>query len=417
MTVLIYDLAVAGGGASGLAAAVTAARSGERVIIMEAGPALGRKILASGNGRCNLMNSGAPRYYGDSRFSEEVLKRCGYETQIRFWHSIGLITTEESEHRVYPCTFQSSTVLEALKTALQLFGVTILLNAPVNDCRTDPGHIFHLSAGGETVAARRVLISTGGPAGKKDGTERSGYLMLQKFGHTVFPLRPALVPLITDRKSISGLSGVRIRCGIKLIDRSGSTVHQEKGELLFTDYGVSGICAMQCGRFVDGKGCSLELDLLEKIIPDDRLLMEELRRRKAYFASMPPDALLTGLIHKKLAYAVMKQAGAAMKGEILEDLEEQFLESVLYSIRHYRIEVFETKGLEDAQVTAGGADCREFRPENMESKLVRGLYAAGEILNADGDCGGFNLMFAFGTGILAGLNGKTADITGGGMPV
>lgn len=414
---MIYDFAVIGGGASGLAAAVTAARSGERVIIIEAGPALGRKILASGNGRCNLLNSGTPRYYGDARFSEEVLKRCGYEAQTRFWHSIGLITAEDDGHRVYPCTFQSSTVMDALKTALQLCSVKILLNAPVDDCRRDSCHVFYLSAGGETIAARRILIATGGPAGKKDGAERSGYRMLQNFGHTVFPLRPALVPLVTDRKSISGLSGIRIRCGIKLIDRGGTSVHQERGELLFTDYGVSGICVMQCGRFVDGNGYSLELDLLEKIIPDDGALMEELRRRKAYFSSMPPDTLLTGLLPKKLAYAVMKQAGAAMRGEILENLEDQFLESVIRSIRHYRIEVYETKGLEDAQVTAGGADCREFSPDNMESRLVRGLYAAGEIMNTDGDCGGFNLMFAFGTGILAGLNGRTADIAGGGMPV
>ena len=407
---MLYDLAVIGGGAAGLAASVTASRSGDRVVIVEAGNAIGKKILASGNGRCNLMNTGPLRYYGDTEFAVAVLNRCGPEAQNQFWRSIGLITAEETENRVYPSTFQSASVLQVLKAALRLYGVELLLNSAVTGCDIMPDHTFSITIGKKNIImSRRILIATGGPAGRKSGEQDAGYDILRKFGHTVSPLSPALVSLITDPKSISGLSGIRIRCGISLFGNTGRPIHREEGELLFTDTGISGICVMQCARFVKGMGYYIEADLAKRIFPDDSNLMKELQFRKKIFGSMTPDTLLIGMMNAKLAYAVMKQAGAAMKGEILDNLPDAFLVNVLRSIRHYRIDIRGTRGMEDAQVTAGGAECREFKPENMESRIVPGLHAAGEILNTDGDCGGYNLMFAFGGGILAGLNGRSPE--------
>ena len=411
---MLYDLAVIGGGASGLAASVAASGAGEHVVLIEAGNAIGKKILASGNGRCNLMNTGELRYYGNTGFAETVLERCGAKAQKRFWNSIGLITAEDHDHRVYPCTYQSASVLQVLKTALHLRHVDIMLNTPADGCRILPDRTFEVFNVRSVIKARRILIATGGPAGRKYGEEIAGYKILRSFGHSVSSLRPALVSLNSDPKSISGLSGIRVRCGITLFESSGNTLHQEEGELLFTDTGISGICTMQCARFIDGNGYYIEADLLKQVFPEDELLMNELRFRKTAFGSMPPDTLLIGMMNAKLAYAVMKQAGTAMKGERLDDLDYEFLGKVLRAIRHYRIGIQGTRRMEDAQVTAGGADCGEFNPVNMESRIVPGLHAAGEILDTDGDCGGYNLMFAFGSGILAGLNGQPMKFSGDG---
>lgn len=409
---MLYDLAVIGGGAAGIAAAISASRVGDRVVIVESGSELGKKIQASGNGRCNLLNTGSPRYYGDTEFACHVIRLCGPKEQIRFWHSIGLLTAGENENRVYPCTFQSSTVLNILKNALKLLGTEIILNSPVTDCRQDHA-LFFLSSGNASLSARRVLIATGGPAGRKSSSTDSGYEILRRFGHRIMPLRPSLVPLVTDKRSISGLSGIRVRCTVSVLNRSNCVIHQEKGEVLFTDYGVSGICAMQCARFIDGDGCCLELDLVSSLFTDDRTLSDELLFRKRTFGSLSPDTLLIGMLNARLSYAVMKQSGIPIKGETLNDLEDSILEDVARTLRHYRISVIGTRQMTDAQVTAGGAECREFNPGNMESRLVPGLHAAGEILNTDGDCGGFNLMFAFGSGILAGLNNrKPSEIFG-----
>lgn len=403
-----YDLAVIGGGAAGLASAAAASSIGDRVIILEGGNAIGRKILASGNGRCNLMNTGEPRYYGDSEFAARVLEHCGAEEQKRFWHSLGLLLSEEDEeHRVYPCTYQSASVVDALKTALKANGAEIKLNAPVSDCRKDPGGMFRIQADGREITARRVIVATGSPAGMKTSAADGGYGILRAFGHGIRPLREALVPLTADPRSISGLAGIRVRCAVTLKSRNGDVLHREKGEVLFTETGISGICVMQCARFIT-EGCAAELDLTERVFGNEQEFREELEERRKRFAERTPDALLNGILPARLSYAVMKQSGVPMKGERLRDLDDGTFEAVIRTAGHYRIGITGTRGMENAQVCSGGADCGMFRSDNLESRIVPGLHAAGEALDTDGDCGGFNLMFAFGSGILAGMNGRQA---------
>ena len=398
-----YDFAIVGGGASGLAAAITASEKGEKVVIMESGPALGRKVLASGNGRCNLMNGGEPRYYGDSRFAQAVLRRCGKKEQTEFWHHLGVMVSEDHEQRLYPATFQSATVVDALKTGIKANGVRVMLNTPCLDIHP-AGNGFLMSGSDGCLLARRLLIAAGGFAGiKKREPAGSGYELLQRLGHTLIPVRPALVPLMTDKKSISGLAGIRCRCGVRLLDKSGGTLHREKGEVLFTETGISGICIMQCARFLE-EGSVIELDLSEMAFGGEGAIWEEMEYRRERFRNMPPDMLLNGIVHAKLSYAVMKQAGIPMRGETVADLDHADLLRIVDTFRHYRVHVAGTKGMEEAQVTAGGIQCGEFRDDNMESRIVPGVFASGEVLNVDGDCGGYNLMFAFGSGILAGLN-------------
>ena len=405
---ITVDLAVVGGGASGMAAAITASEKGESVIILEAGPALGRKITASGNGRCNLMNDGKPRYYGEPSFAETVMCYCGVSEQLDFWHHLGVSVSREDNGRYYPCSFQAATVTQALKTALAMNHVKIFLNTPCYQILREVDGIFLVSAPGLEYFAKRVLIASGGAASKKLGGSDSGYSLLKDFGHSLVDIRPALVPLLAEKKSISGLAGIRFRCGVKLLSSSGKTLHQETGEVLFTEYGISGICVMQCARFVNGNDCIVELDLGKMIFPDDNALKKEILFRKDRFRGLPPDMLLNGILPAKLSFAVMKQSGLLMRGETIDELDDDCITGIIRAFRHYRIPISGTKGLDDAQVTAGGIRCQDFFPDNLESRIVPGLHAAGEVLDIDGDCGGFNLMFAFGSGILAGLNRYSA---------
>jgi hypothetical protein len=397
-----WDLIVIGGGAAGLAAAVSAAEFGDRVLILEAQDRVGKKILASGNGRCNLMNSGELKYYGDSLFASRVFEILTRDQIRNFWFRHGLSLSNENE-RVYPGTFQAQSVLLSLKTALYLHSVDVRCSSSVHQIEkiSNKFRVYHDSGIDD---ALRVLVASGGAAQPRLGGSGDGYEWLRKFGHTIHPLSPSLVPLITDQKAVSGLSGIRVRCRVRLLV-DGTEKHFEKGELLFTDNGVSGICAMQLGRFFS-QGAVLEIHFLHRWFerPDD--VIQELRRRQKIFSCMSPEYLLNGYLLPKVSFAVCKQAGLAMRGEKITDLSDEMLLAVAEAACKYKIPVLGTKGFNEAQVTAGGADPEEFFPDTFESRLCHGLFAAGEILDVDGDCGGFNLMFAFAGGILAGCNGR-----------
>ena len=398
---LVYDVAVIGGGAAGMIAAVRAAERNKKVLLLEKAEKPGRKILASGNGRCNLMNRREPRYFGDTRFALQVLQKCTPEDLNRFFQKYGLILTEEQEGRVYPATYQAGSVVSVLKNAMKLTDVTLRMNAAVHSVCRKESCFEILTGSGDSFHSLKVIVTCGGAAQPKLGGSCDGYHILESMGHKIFPVSPALVPLNTDAKSISGLSGIRIRCIVRLV-QDERIIREESGEVLFTDYGVSGICIMQCARFADQPGTYIQLDFLKNVFPDRISAMKEMKRRKKLFASCSPLWLLNGILPEKIAFAVLKQAGLALRGETASDIGEKELEKIVQTGCSYRIDITGNRGLEYAQVTAGGADCSEFDPSTMQSRLIPGLFAAGETMNVDGDCGGYNLMFAFASGLLAG---------------
>ena len=404
-----YNTLVIGGGASGMIAAATAAEHGESVLLLEKADCLGKKITASGNGRCNMMNTGVPKYFGAPEFAYEVIRNCGIEDLTVFFRRYGLIVTEETEGRVYPVTMQSISVLNALHNAMKLNHVDIHLRTMVNRISKEESGFICTTEDEKKFKAQRMIICTGGLAQKRMGGSSDGYLYLQAMGHRLEPLFPSLVPVITDSKSISGLSGIRVRCRISLMDGK-EILHQEKGEVLFTKYGLSGICVMQCSRFIGRQGgLHMELDMLSSVFSNPEKAYEEMLVRRETFSLYSPVLLLEGILMPKLAYAVMKQAGIPMRGESAGSLTDDNLESIVKTAYHYRADVIGTRTFDDAQVTAGGISCDEFIPQTMESKITKGLFAAGEVLNVDGDCGGFNLMFAFASGMIAGGFRKKAQ--------
>ena len=399
------DVLVIGAGASGLAAAVAAAECGDHVCLLEAQQKPGRKVLASGNGRCNLMNLNAPVYYGDAAFARQVYDSCPPDRIRLFFRKFGLLLRADAEGRVYPCTFQASSVLDALLLALKVHGTDCIIGTRVNRIeRAGTGFRVHTDSG-ETYTAARIIVSTGGPAQPRLGGSEDGLNLLKPFGHRAIPFRPALTALTTDKRSISGLAGIRVRCQARMLT-AGQEVHREAGELLFTEDGISGICVMQCARFVSPGESVCLLNLVHDLFRDPEEAVLELKRRKDAFPEEDPTLLIRGICLPRLAFAVCKQAGLALRGERNRDLDDAQLRAVAEAMMGYRLRIMDLKGFDQAQVSAGGLDCSFFDSRTMESGRLPGLHATGEVLNVDGDCGGFNLMFAWATGILAGENGR-----------
>ena len=396
-----FDVIVVGAGAAGMIAAVTAAERNRSVLMLEKADRPGRKILASGNGRCNLMNSGEFRYFGSPEFARIVFETTPREKLTAFFATYGLMMTEDIEKRIYPLTFQSSTVVAVLRNAMEQNRVKLCLSSPVVSVSAVRDDFDIRTENGNTFRSRSLIIACGGAAMPKLGGTFDGYRILQSMGHSLIPVSPSLVSLNTDARSISGLSGIRTRCRVRII-RNGEILHSESGEVLFTDYGISGICIMQCARYADQPGTSVELDLLSNAFPDRETAADEIRRRRSLFQDCSPVWLLNGILPEKISFAVLKQAGFALRGETAGETDDASIIRILEAACGYRITVTGTRGLDQAQVTAGGIDCREFNPHTMESLLVHRLFAAGEVLNVDGDCGGFNLMFAFASGMTAG---------------
>ena len=427
--------AIIGGGAAGIAAAITAAQHGQRVLVLERNRKPLKKLGVTGNGRANLLNSDEPVYYGATAFALEVLKQTGYPALCDFFASLGVPLREETEGRVYPAALQAAVVTEALLlraaqlevqfsystrvTALTREGDGFLLHALQTQDDSDPRKSGKPSANGSKqpqpqtlcLRAERVIITVGGAAAPAHGTDGSGYGLLTGFGHRLTPLRPALCALLTDKRRVVGLSGQRIRADLTLLSRDGRTLHTAGGEALFGDDAVSGIAAMQLARFVE-EGASLSLDLRpaagwtqSSALPGQaasRSVFSRLQFLSRLRAERPLADLLTGVFTAPIARLVCREANLGEPGMPISRLRETDLRRLAATIADLRLPITGTRGFDQAQVTAGGIVTDDFHPATLESRLCPGLYAAGEVLDVDGDCGGFNLMFAFASGILAG---------------
>ena len=399
------DILVIGGGAAGYAAACGAKEHfpGARVTVLEASSRTGRKILASGNGRCNLMNDGDNVYFGDAAFADRVLETCTRQDVRAFFDRAGLRIADESEEdgRVYPATGQAASVLDALRFYADRLGVHMLCEQKV----TSVGYGkkgFRIDTETDAFRADQVIIACGSPAGGKLGLD--SYHLLENMGHRIFAPAPALTPIVCDMKGLGALKGLRAPVRL-LLCREGKNgekcVEMTEGEILFSETGVSGVCAMQLGRAAK-KGDTLHIDFSP--------LLALCKRRHSH--EMHPHVLPGE--NTENVYALLKERAAYLQGEALyAGLLPRVLGQVICqkgkSLREqarllsdFAVQVTGVKGLDTAQVAHGGADTKEFDAATMESRLHAGLYAAGEVLNVDGECGGFNLLFAWATGLIAG---------------
>ena len=296
-------------------------------------------------------------------------------------------------------------MLDTLRLAMDALHVEVITGVHV-EAVTPGKRGFTVSAGENRWHAARVIVTGGGCAQPKLGSDGSCYGLLVALGHHIIRPEPCLTQIITDPAPIRGLSGIRVKCRV-CVQEGSRTLHEESGEALFTDYGMSGVCVMQCARYAR-QGRMLALSLAEGMgftSPEDAL--QELMRRRGHWQDQPMERLMTGLCVPRLASALCAAAGIAWKNRVIGSLKRNEAVSLANLLTDWPLEIRGVKGFDAAQVTQGGADCREFDPATMASRLVPGLHAAGEVLDVDGDCGGFNLMFAFGSGILAGRNGRS----------
>ena len=394
---------IVGGGASGMAAALAAAENpGAQVLLFERQARLGRKLQTTGNGRCNLTNLHAAEggYHGDdASFANYALEAFGPDRTLQWFRCLGLFTVAEDSGRVYPYSDQANSVVDVLRFALERPNIRVLTGFEVTKVRRT-GKCFSVESGEESFLCDRLIIACGGLAGTKIGGSMAGYKLLGKLGHHSTRLRPALVQLKSSWGGVTGLKGVRANCRAQILC-DGALHAQSSGELQFTEYGLSGPVIFEISRDAcQKKGSWLcRLDFLPDI--SEETLMKELLRRQN--TDLPVEELLTGILHNRLGRVLAKAAGISGSGKIA-DLRREELASACAVVKKFDIPLTEPMGMDSAQVTAGGILTGEFDPMTMESKLIPGLYACGEVLDIDGDCGGYNLQWAWSSGRLAGIN-------------
>lgn len=491
----MLDLIIIGGGAAGLAAACAAARPGRRVVLLEKQSRVGRKLLATGNGRCNLTRLGArpSDYFGARSAAAAALRLCPPEDVLAFFDELGLPAAPDEEGRVYPLSNQAASVLDALRLSAAERGCEIHTDCAAEEVRvegtsqtrssrrgdgarsdaqsrkqkasirsaepypsfradaahslsadgafigdergkpcpsgTDAAHsrrtdgdigsprpidaarprrmddsspsFLVRTSDGQTLRARRVLICTGGLAAPKLGACGDGYKLMERLGHSSTPKFPAIAALKTPPEPVRPLKGQRAECLLTLTG-GNRTLRAERGEALFADGGVSGIAAMQLARACQtalraGERCALHLNFVPDWEDVDARLAE--RARRLPLRTM--EDFLNGIVTRRIGQTLVKAAGIEPLSREARSLSPKELRALAAALTDWTLPVTGTQGFEQAQVTAGGVSMDGFDPETMQSRRVPGLYGAGELMDVDGDCGGFNLQWAWSSALIA----------------
>ena len=403
-------LAIIGGGASGLASAIEAARyckehsEDVEINIYERLPKAGKKILATGNGRCNIMNKSTDLkyYHGDNKFIKTVFNNYPFESNVEFFRSMGIYLSEEDDGRLYPLSFQATSVLDALRFEASLLGINVICDTKIDSIKkSGNGYLLNNSA-----YADAIIVAGGGKSASVQGSDGSAFTLLASLGIKIKTVFPSLTGIMLKKKNKT-LKGVRAAGEIYVVE-NGTVIASSEGELQYTDYGISGIPSMEVSRAVSehfachrkGK-IAVVINSLPSFTPDE--IFAYITERKKHNPDLLCEDLLSGVIPKKLAAAKLSAASisATAKASTLTKNNIAFLTEVISS------EISEAGGVlgfENSQVTAGGADTKQFEAETMHSKNCKGIFACGEVLDVDAVCGGFNLAWAWSSGRCAGVN-------------
>ena len=404
-------VAVIGGGASGMMAAVTAASGGAHVILLEHKDRIGKKILSTGNGRCNFTNTHQePICYHseDPLFPWKVIEKFNAQAVISFFLQMGVYSKNRNGY-IYPNSDQASAVLDAFRMELDRLRVEIRTGIECREIR--PGKKgFTILTDQEPVRADRVILCAGSKAAPATGSDGSGYDLAKKLGHRILPVLPALTALKCEEKFFKSIAGVRANGSVSIWS-DGECIAKDTGEIQLTDYGISGIPVFQVSRYASKLLYEKkETDAVLDFMPDFTKAQTNafLRARAETRPDKSAEMFLIGLFHKKLCdlwIRLSKISRQRKAGELTAD-EIACLTDL---IKDFRVRIRETNSYDKAQVCCGGVDTREVDPGTLESVYVPGLYFAGEILDVDGMCGGYNLTFAWASGYVA---GQAASVEG-----
>ena len=395
-------IAVIGGGASGIVAAISAARNGAKVTIYERCERIGRKILATGNGRCNYtnINAGVLNYHGKNpHFIEDTINSFWVGETRDFFAELGMLTKVEDNGKAYPYSLQASAVLDVLRYELERVDVKIVTEFEVKEIAKKSSSFIIKSYDGKTETADKVIVSAGGKASPSLGSNGSGYKLAEDFGHKVTKLYPSLVQIKTETNIIKALKGIKLDANVTI--SCGNKKEKSFGEVLFTDYGLSGPAIFNISRICAEDGNKqISLDILPEISHSD--LYEILRERRTSKRSL--ETFFVGMVNKKVGMAIMKYAQVLPYSRTSDTITDKELKRLVDALKNFKLEVTGTMSWNNAQVTAGGVVTDDINPSTFESKLVKGVYFTGEILDIDGDCGGYNLQWAWSSGYIAGKN-------------
>lgn len=400
-----YDTAVIGAGPSGIMASITASRNGKRVALIEKNPHIGRKLLSTGNGRCNITNTNVTpdRYHGaDAAFVRKVISQFDQHATMQFFRDLGLVLKEEDNGRVFPRTNQASSVVEVLGQGLSRAGVHIVCDAQVTQVDKTAKWTVCL-ADGRQLESKNVIIATGGRAAHHLGSTGDGLHWARKLGHSITPTYAALVPVETVESWPCEAQGTRVEARV-WATCGGKTVIESSGDLLFTSYGLSGSSVMALAGTVAPLVRTTCVMLHIDLYPDftEEQLRQTVLQVLANGGDTPIRNLLAGLLPNKLIPVVLEHAGHT-ESDRSRDFTLDSSADIARTMKNLTVTVSKLRPLKEAQVTSGGVNTEEIDPHSMQSKLVNGLFFAGEVLNVDGDSGGFNLQWAWSSGYVAGM--------------
>lgn len=410
-------LAIIGAGAAGLAAAAMLAQDGfgGQILLLEKEARVGRKLLATGNGRCNLSNRLAEenRYYGnDTKRVAAFFKRFGFEATIAFFESLGIVCYELEKGRIYPRSLQAGSVVDALREICDRAGVTTHLETRVEaiEARRKGGYSLKLTAG-EKINADIVLLCAGGKASAKLGSDGSGFAIMEGLGHHCTALYPAMVQMNTETELVKAAKGIKFEGKASLYDGE-DCLGEQSGEILFTEYGLSGlpifqlsVYAAEVWRRQKQKELIIKLDFLPEMSRNE--LLDMIKMRRAMFPERNYENYFMGLLNKRIGLLVFKHAKLLPLSKKAADLSDLDCEKLADGCKAFSLAAHGNRSFENAQITAGGLALNDF-DNDLQSRLYKGLFAAGELLDVYGDCGGFNLQWAWTSAAIA--SGKIREL-------
>ncbi len=387
-----YNTVIVGGGAAGLISAVElvdgkGALSGSDVVILERNDRVGKKLIATGNGQGNLTNQnmGEQYFYGDAQFISAFLDSAKAINLEKYFFNLGIPLTAEKNGKQYPLSKQASSVLDTLRAYLKDKGVTEATGKKVTQIKREKQG-FTVFCDKERYSCQNVIFAVGGSAGKQFGTDGSAYKIVESLGHKKTPVYPSLVQLKTQTDLIKGLKGLKENARVTSFC-GGKPLKSSTGDLLFTDYGVSGSTIFNVSASIAGKN---DAYLIIEFLPELTFSQtEKILRTRAKKNYVKQEDLLCGVLNKRIGQAVIKSA------------KSQEIEDIVYAIKNFKLKVTGSLDFSYAQVTRGGIKTDKVDKQTYQSKIVEDLYLVGEVLDVDGDCGGYNLTFAFVSAICA----------------
>ncbi|MFC4598506.1 NAD(P)/FAD-dependent oxidoreductase [Cohnella hongkongensis] len=412
-----YDVIVIGGGSAGLMAAVAASRNGARVLLLDKGDKLGRKLGISGGGRCNVTNNKEldeliRNIPGNGRFLHSSLANFSNKDIIAFFENLGIRLKEEDNGRMFPVTDKAKTVVDALVGQVRKQGAEIRVHCPVDTVLYEDGRVAGVRLRtGETIGGRSVIVASGGKSVPQTGSTGDGYAWAEKAGHTITELFPTEVPLTSGEPFIASkeLQGLSLRdVALSVWNSKGKRIVEHRGDMLFTHFGLSGPIALRCSQFVvkalkasDAGHVEVSVDLMpdksEDEVYAETLKLAQLEPKKAV------KNVLRACLPERMIPLLLRGAELA-EGVTYDNLPRQAWSRLAGQIKRFPIRVSGTLSIEDAFVTGGGVHLKEIDPRTMESKRMAGLYFCGEVLDIHGYTGGYNITAAFSTGYTAGLH-------------